>query len=353
MLTVIIRMIAELLQAKIASLMLLDQTRSELFIKVSYGLDEWIVDQTRVKVGEGIAGKVAETGMPLLIDNIEKNEIYKSPNNPQYETVSLLSVPLIVDDMVVGVINVNNKTSGDPFDQDDMGLLMSFGERISTSLQRMRTVDDTTAFLNDTVDAFKRMLDRQIKTRSIEKVVGYAVKTARSLGLEEKEVRVVQYVASVHDIGMTKVSDEILNKTFHLSAEEIREIQSHPERGAELIRPLEFVELVSNIILHHHERVDGLGYPMGLKGDEIPMGSRILAVVDAYMSMTSERPYRHRSAPTNAVRELVECAGRQFDVGVVMAFVDVILADASITSEQHRQFQKTLEEMVRSVTPQT
>ena len=350
MLTVIVRMIAELLQAKIASLMLLDQSRSELFIKVSYGLDEWIVDQTRVKVGEGIAGKVAETGMPLLIDNIEKNEVYKSPNNPQYETVSLLSVPLVVDDMVVGVINVNNKTSGDPFDQDDLNLLMSFGERISTSLQRLRTVEDSSTFLNDTVDAFKRMLERQIRTRSIEKVIDYAVKTARTLGLGEKEVKVVQYVASVHDIGMTKISDDILNKTFHLSAEEIREIQSHPEQGAELIRPLEFVELVSNIILHHHERVDGLGYPMGLKGEEIPVGSRILAVIDAYMSMTSDRPYRHRSTPAGAARELVGCAGRQFDGEVVQAFLDVILADGAVTSEQYHEYRRVLEETVQSFT---
>jgi len=348
MLAVIVRMMAELLQAKIASLMLLDQNRAELFIKVSYGLDEWIVEQTRVKVGEGIAGKVAETGMPLLIDNIEKNEIYRSPNNPQYETVSLLSVPLIVDDMVVGVINVNNKASGQPFDRDDMNLLISFTERISISLERLRTVDDAAAFLQDTIEAFKRMLDKQIKTRSIERVIDHAVKTSRRLGLRDKEVRVIQYVASVHDIGMTKISDEILNKTFHLSADEIREIQAHPEKGAELIRPLEFVELVSNIILHHHERVDGHGYPMGLRGDEIPIGSRILAVIDAYQSMTSDRPYRPRLGAVGAARELVECAGKQFDTTVVGAFVDVLLDEEAITNDQHRGFKKMLEGMVKT-----
>ncbi len=135
MLDLIVRMIAELLSAKIISLMLLDRTRSELFIKVSYGLDEWIVEQARVKVGEGIAGRVAETGKPLLIDNIENNDVHNAPNNPQYETLSLLSAPLVVNGVVVGVINVNNKTSGKPFNQDDLNLLMSFGERISKALE--------------------------------------------------------------------------------------------------------------------------------------------------------------------------------------------------------------------------
>lgn len=348
MLTLIVRMIAELLSAKIVSLMLLDQSRSELFIKVSYGLDEWIVDQARVKVGEGIAGKVAETGLPLLIDNIEENEVYMSPNNPQYETVSLLSMPLSVNDTIVGVINVNNKTSGQPFDEDDMNLLTSFAERISKSLGQLRSTSDAQLSLRETVEAFKKMLDRQGQTNRIEKIIEHAVKLSRKLGLSEKEVKVIQYVASVHDIGMTKVSDEILNKTFHLTPEEIEEIRQHPHHGAELIRPLEFVELVSNIILHHHERIDGLGYPIGLKGDEIPIGARILAIIDSFQSMTNEKPYREALPPFEAAKELVECAGRQFDSVAVEAFVAVLADDGKLSSQQAKQLKAMLRGAVHS-----
>jgi len=143
----------------------------------------------------------------------------------------------------------------------------------------------------------------------IETVVTRAVKMSRKLGLSEKDVSVVQYVASVHDIGMTEISDEILNKALHLTDEEKRTIRRHPQRGAELIRPLEFVELVSNIILYHHERMDGGGYPMGLNGETIPVGARILAVIDAFQSMTIGRPYKERRTIEEAVNELVECAG--------------------------------------------
>ena len=345
MLELIVRMIAELLNAKRVSLMLLDKSRSELFIKMSFGIEEWVVENTRVRVGQGIAGMVVERGEPLLIANIEENDIYIAPNSPQYDTVSLVSVPLRVNDVVVGVINVNNKTNGRPFDRDDLNLLMSFSERISRALERVRVVDDSHTFLQDTIDAFKRMLETQTKTKVIELAIDHAVKIARKLNLPEKDVSVIQYVASVHDIGMTEISDEILNKALHLSTEEMRQIQRHPERGAELIRPLEFVEAVSNIILYHHERFDGSGYPMGLKGDEIPVGARILAVIDAFQSMTIGRPYRTRKTTEAALEELVENSGTQFDRDVVEAFVGVLKEDGKLAARDERELVRKLREV--------
>jgi signal transduction histidine kinase/HD-GYP domain-containing protein (c-di-GMP phosphodiesterase class II) len=346
LLTIVVQMIAELLSAKIVSFMLVDETRSELFIKVSCGLDERIVEQTRVKVGEGIAGMVAESGMPLLIDNIEHNDVHESPNKPQYETRSLLSVPVLLRGTVIGVINVNNKTSGEPFNQDDMNLIASFAERISMALERLETTGDAANELRETLDALRMLLERQVRTGAIESTVDLAVKTARKLRLEDKVIKVIQYTASVHDIGMTKISDDILNKTFRLTPDEVGRIHRHPKMGTDLIKPLEFVELVSNIILHHHERVDGRGYPMGLRGDDIPIGSRILAIVDAYQSMTSNRPYREALAPEDAVLELVECSGTHFDAEVVDAFVDALADGSRITVAQKKQFRKMLKEGV-------
>ena len=146
-----------------------------------FPLDEKIVEATRVKIGEGIAGTVAESGMPLLIDNIEQNDVYRSPNKSQYETMSLLSVPISFGDMVIGVINVNNKTSGEPFNQDDMNLIMSFAERISKALERLRTAEDSQLYMQETVDAFRKLVERQIQTGAIEKIVDQAVKVAKKL----------------------------------------------------------------------------------------------------------------------------------------------------------------------------
>ncbi|MBI4720972.1 MAG: GAF domain-containing protein [Chitinivibrionia bacterium] len=351
MMQLIVRMIAEMLSAKIVSLMLLDKNRSELFIKVSYGLEDWIVEQTRVKLGEGIAGKVAQSAMPLLIDNIERNEVYTSLNNPQYETMSLLSVPLFVNKQVVGVINVNNKISGERFDQDDMNLLISFSERMSRALERVRQKDDSHAFLEDTIEAFRKMLEHQDKTKSIETLIDLTVRLSRRLGLSEKEVQVIQYVASVHDIGMTRISDDILNKTLDLSSEDKEEIQKHPKTGTDLMRPLEFVELASNMILYHHECVDGSGYPMGLKGEEIPVGSRILAVIDAYQSMVSDKPYRKKLDVDEAVEELIDCSGTQFDRNVVEAFIDVLREDGRFAAVETKRLKKRLRGKVATTSP--
>jgi HD-GYP domain-containing protein (c-di-GMP phosphodiesterase class II) len=238
--------------------------------------------------------------------------------------------------------------SGKKFDRDDLNLLLSFGERISKALERLRSAEGHDLGLRDTVEALKKMVHKQTETKAIERIVDLAVKTSRKLRLSDKEVKVIQYVASVHDIGMTEISDEILNKTFNLTAEEIEQIRTHPLKGTELMRPLEFVELVSNIILYHHERVDGKGYPLGLKGDQIPLGSRILAVIDAYQSMMTEKPYRDPLSETDAAKELVDCAGRQFDPEVVDRFIEVLVDERAVTVTQASQFKRALSGVVES-----
>jgi signal transduction histidine kinase/HD-GYP domain-containing protein (c-di-GMP phosphodiesterase class II) len=327
-----VKVIAEMLSAKIVSLMLLDQEKKELFIKVAYGLDEAVVAHARARLGTGIAGKVAETGEPLLIENVETSGLKCAPSHPQYETKSLVSVPLTIGSTVIGVINANNKTSGKPFNQDDLALIMSLSMRFSKVMERIRIAEDSRAFIQETVQSLRWLLAAQERNGSgiHRKIVQWSVRIARNLHLSEKEVQVIQYVSSVHDVGMTCVSDAILKKTLDLTPQEMEEIKKHPQRGAAIMRPLEFVELVSQSILFHHERIDGKGYPMGLHGDQIPIGSRILAVVDAYLAMVSERPFRVRMTNAEAVNELVRHSGTQFDPRVVGAFVEVLVDENEI-----------------------
>jgi HD-GYP domain-containing protein (c-di-GMP phosphodiesterase class II) len=327
-----VTVIAEMLSAKIVSLMLLDQEKKELFIKVAYGLDEDVVAHARARLGAGIAGKVAESGEPLLVENVEISGLKGAPNNPQYETKSLVSVPLKVGSSVIGVFNANNKTSGRPFNQDDLALLVSLSQRFSKVIERIRTAEDSVAFVRETIQSLRSVLAAQEHgaVGVARKTVQWSVQVARKLRLSEKEVQVIQYVSSVHDVGMTCVSEEILKKTLDLTPQEMEEIKKHPQRGAAILRPLEFVELVSQSILFHHERLDGKGYPMGLRGDQIPIGSRILAVLDAYVSMVSERPFRNRMTSAEAVDELVRHSGAQFDPRVVSAFVEVLMDENQV-----------------------
>jgi putative nucleotidyltransferase with HDIG domain len=143
------------------------------------------------------------------------------------------------------------------------------------------------------------------------------------LGLNEEELEWLVHGALLHDLGKLGVADEILEKIGPLTEEEWKVVKRHPEVGARMIEPLEFLSRAVPVVRHHHERPDGSGYPDGLQGDEIPLGARIVAVVDAYdvMIRRSYRPERYGSkrSPAEALKELWDEAGRQFDVRVVEA----------------------------------
>ena len=117
---------------------------------------------------------------------------------------------------------------------------------------------------------------------------------------------------------------EVLNKKMKLSDEEWNMIKKHPENGAEIIQPVQSLKNVIPLILHHHERFDGKGYPSKLKGEEIPYLTRILSVADSFDAMTSNRPYKHSMGFDNAFEELKKCSGTQFDPDIVNAFVETI-----------------------------
>jgi len=339
-----VKVIAEMLSVKMVSMMLLDQEKKELFIKVAYGLGEEVVEKVRVPLGGGIAGKVVESGKPLLVRDVERSGVKGSPNNPQYETKSLISVPLKIGTVVIGVINVNNKTNGQPFNDDDLALLVSMSERLAKVIERMRTAEDSRAFLKETIQSLASLLNTHESDAAglLKMLVRWSVKVARKLRLSEKEIQVVQYVSSVHDVGMTCVSDRILRKTLELTHDELDEIRKHPQKGAAIMRPLEFVELVSQNILFHHERIDGKGYPMGLKGDQIPIGSRIVGVLDAYAAMISDKPYRKRMTPNEAVEELIHHSGTQFDPKVVSAFIEVLMDEGLLEIEEYSKFKEKM-----------
>jgi HD-GYP domain-containing protein (c-di-GMP phosphodiesterase class II) len=144
--------------------------------------------------------------------------------------------------------------------------------------------------------------------------------TARELGLAEEQIARVRFAALVCDMGRDHIPPGILNKRGVLSAEEWAEVRRQPELGAALLSDVSLDD-IREWILCHRERPDGTGYPRGLLGDQIPLEARILAVADAYSAMISDRPYRPRHDHRGACRELLRCAGTQFDLGVVDAFL--------------------------------
>ena len=318
-----VEMIAEVMNARTASLMLVDEENSELYIRAARGLREEVVCGTRIRIGDSIAGWVAEHGEPLLVTNIEEDPRFGRPNRHQYETKSLLSVPVKIGGRVVGVININNKISCTPFTDDDRALLSSLSDRVALAWQRVSDHERSSERTEETSRTLTAIIENARRSRlklNSGSMATRAVALGRKLGLSEDDVEVLAYVASVHDVGMGQIDLTVLQEPGSLDDETWARVAMHPLRSAEIVKPIEFQEQVTEIIMAHHERIDGKGYPRGLKGQEIPIGAKIIGVLDAYESMTMGRPYRHAMTHAEALQELRRCAGTQFESRVVEAF---------------------------------
>jgi HD-GYP domain-containing protein (c-di-GMP phosphodiesterase class II) len=155
-----------------------------------------------------------------------------------------------------------------------------------------------------------------------ERVNKYSMAIGRRLGLSEHALEILHDASLLHDIGKIGVYDRILLKPASLNAEEFALMKSHPDLAAGILSSLSFLEEHLPLIQHHHERQDGSGYPLGLKGDEIPLGARIIQVADTWDAMTSDRPYRRRMSTEVAVAELIKAANTQLDKDCVEAFIE-------------------------------
>jgi putative nucleotidyltransferase with HDIG domain len=155
------------------------------------------------------------------------------------------------------------------------------------------------------------------------RVMTYAVHLAKEMGCTQEEIHSITLAALLHDMGKIGIPDAILLKTRELTPEERAVMQTHVTRGYELLRCIGFLKGAADIILTHHERFDGAGYPQGIMGEQIPIGARIFAVADAVASMTSDRPYRWAKSLATARKEMIRETGKQFDPEVVSAFLSI------------------------------
>lgn len=167
-------------------------------------------------------------------------------------------------------------------------------------------------------------------SRHSARVSDYARRLALHMQVDSTEVETITWAARLHDLGKIGISDTWLFKPDSLTAEETREFQQHVTIGADIARRFPIFGVGSHLIRCHHEHYDGSGYPAGLAGEEIPLGGRIIAVVDAFDAMTSDRPYREALTPAEAIRTLREKSGTQFDPRVVSAFIEMLHRDGDL-----------------------
>jgi response regulator RpfG family c-di-GMP phosphodiesterase len=238
-----------------------------------------------------------------------------------YRTGTFLAVPIEGPEGLLGVLNVTDPVSQKTFDAEDCHLLLDLADRIANAWQQAHSLQANQAGVEGAATALRHLLQHVERgRRTAPDRVRLARATAREMGLPEAEVGVIGFAATVHDVGMTLVGEDALERGGALTREERQRMERHPELGAELLRPLEAVGAVREVVLSHHEWWDGSGYPRRLRGADIPVGARVLAVVDAYESMTLGRAHREALSSEAALAEILRRKGTQFDPDVVEAF---------------------------------
>ncbi len=197
-------------------------------------------------------------------------------------------------------------------------------ENISNHLKNQKSV--YSADILDSVQSLALALDAKDSYTEghSRRVSEYAYMLAKDLGLGLQEIEWVRLAAAMHDIGKIGIPESILCKPSKLTAEEYEIMKKHPVIGARILKPIKPLEEVANLVLYHHEYIDGSGYPHGLKGDDIPIGARIVSIVDAYQAMTSNRPYRATLPQEEAVERLKSGAGKQWDSDLIERFIKII-----------------------------
>ena len=236
----------------------------------------------------------------------------------------LIGLPLVADDNV-GAIFIRRDKMHPPFTEFDKEMLSVFAEQSVTAIKNLQLHEGQQEIILSSMKFIGKLLAKQNHAVSSHTPVYFKIVRclAERLNIGEEGIECLYYASILHDAGAMDVPYDILSKTSRLTPEEFKVIRNHPAKSVELIRPVEFLKPVLPVILYHHEKYDGTGYPSGLKKEQIPLGARIMAVVDAFEAMLRGRPYRKTLLINEALQELKRNSGTQFDPNVVEAFYEL------------------------------
>lgn len=276
---------------------------------------------------QGIAGWVLENGASVRTDAVKDDERFNSEVDRMtgYNTQSMLCAPLNLSTGAIGVIELVNKKTGS-FTAEDEEMISYFADQAAIAIMRSQSLENQknyeihlTTILVDTMDSHVNE-----KRGHSKRVAKYCLLMARAINMSEDEKKKLYRACLLHDIGFLKIK---INEVTS-----IEEFKTHSKLGYDILHPVNFYTDVAEIVLHHHERYDGKGYPSGLKGESIPLESRMIAIAEAFDAMVSKASYKYvgrlldktmssSQGFRHAVEELKNNAGTQFDAELVDIFV--------------------------------
>ena len=306
----IARLTLQVMRSRHCSIMLLDESKKYLIPKAVIDLDKEIPktdpQYKKIKLGVRQEGKVAKNGETILLRNS-------------------VCVPLVEED-IIGVISGRDKTNGAPFNRFELEILITLAEQAVIAIKNAQMYEEQEKMAYGSIKTLSALLDAKSPntfTHS-DQFVKIVLAIAEEMRLSREDIASLHYAALLPDTGKFNIPDEILRKPGSLSRKEYGIIKKQHLESLKIIEHLEFLKPAMPIIKHHHEKYDGTGYPDGLKGDNIPMGARVMSVVNAFEAMVSASPYKGKKISiAQAIKEIENNKGSQFDPKAVHAFIEV------------------------------
>jgi len=300
------RLLCQIFNAGFCEIVLLDASKKYSLFKCSSSGSKKNIFDKKDKISGRIEKRIIKTLSSITMDN-------------------LLCMPLVCED-IIGLIIIKRRKGERPFERFDHELLSTLSEQAITGIRNLQLFEEQGKIVLGSIKSLVTILDTRVPqefTHSpyFSKLV---VAIGQQMHLDEKQVESLKYASLLHDTGKADIPLEILTKTTKLTPHEYSIIKRHPVKGAQILRPLQILKPVIPMIMHHHERFDGTGYPSRLKKGQIPQGARVMAVADAFEAMVYGRPYRERMDVNSAIKEIKKKSGQQFDPKVVEAFLKVI-----------------------------
>lgn len=264
-----------------------------------------------------------------------------------------LMIPMVVRGELIGIVLLGEKATGEPFTPTDCEVVASMVRHIGVGMhthrllaqveqraeENRRLYEDLRAIYRDTVRAFAAAIDIKDKYTQghSERVGKYSEIIARELGWGDEEVEGIAIAGYLHDVGKLVVERDIINAPYAIDAKTSLELNRHPSAGYEILSPIHHPYTdIPLMAKYHHERLDGLGYPDGLAGDQIPLGAKIVSVADSFDAMTTDRPYRRRRSIEEVIEDFRRNTGTQFEPGVVVALCRALLKELTGETKERR-----------------
>jgi HD-GYP domain-containing protein (c-di-GMP phosphodiesterase class II) len=328
-----------------------DRGRDVLYLIASRGLEQ--NPDSSLPIDRDHARELAALGTSMTLkDATDQATRFMQDHQTAFSSVEIdLLVPLVVRERLIGLVLLGEKASGEKFTDEDLEILSALSRHIAVGInshhlleevklkveENRRLYDGLRTIYKETVHAFAAaidMKDRYTQGHSV-RVGKYSEVIAREMGWTDDQVEGITIAGYLHDIGKLIVDLSVINSPERFSAKDSAEMNKHPAAGYEILSPINHPYAdIPLMARYHHERIDGNGYPDGLKGDQIPAGAKIVTLADSFDAMTTDRPYRKKLPLADVLEDFRQNTGTQFDPAVLCAFCRAFLKEIEGTKER-------------------